>query len=159
MIPSLEALEEALFGDITAVTAIDAVAAVAISAVAVLLTKMIYKKLVLGMISEELAISKGINIKAINLLYLLLVSLVVAVGIKIIGTLLVGFLVVVPAAAAKNLSTDLLKYSLLSATFGTISAVTGVLLSSYLNLATGPLVVFAGITVFIATVLAKWRTR
>lgn len=159
MIPSLDALEEALFGDITTVTAIDAVAAVAISAVAVLLTKMIYKKLVLGMISEELAISKGINIEAINLLYLLLVSLVVAVGIKIIGTLLVGFLVVVPAAAAKNLSTDLLKYSLLSATFGTISAVTGVLLSSYLNLATGPLVVFAGIAVFIATVLAKWRTR
>jgi ABC-type Mn2+/Zn2+ transport system permease subunit len=159
MIPSLDALEEALFGDITTVTAIDAVAAVAISAVAVLLTKMIYKKLVLGMISEELAISKGINIEATNLLYLLLVSLVVAVGIKIIGTLLVGFLVVVPAAAAKNLSTDLLKYSLLSATFGTISAVTGVLLSSYLNLATGPLVVFAGIAVFIATVLAKWRTR
>jgi ABC-type Mn2+/Zn2+ transport system permease subunit len=159
MIPSLDALEEALFGDITAVTAIDAMAAVAISAVAVLLTKMIYKKLVLGMISEELAISKGINIEAINLLYILLVSLVVATGIKIIGTLLVGFLVVVPAAAAKNLSTDLLKYSLLSATFGTISAVTGVLLSSYLNLPTGPLVVFAGIAVFIATVLAKWRTR
>jgi zinc transport system permease protein len=87
------------------------------------------------------------------------VSLVVAVGIKIIGTLLVGFLVVVPAAAAKNLSTGLLKYSLLSATFGAISAVTGVLLSGYLNLPTGPLVVFAGIAVFIATVLAKWRTR
>jgi ABC-type Mn2+/Zn2+ transport system permease subunit len=159
MIPSLDALEEALFGDITTVTAIDAVAAVAISAVAVLLTKMIYKKLVLGMISEELAISKGINIEQINLLYLLLVSLVVAVGIKIIGTLLVGFLVVVPAAAAKNVSTDLLRYSLLSAAFGTISAVTGVSLSGYLNLPTGPLVVFAGIAVFIATVLAKWRTR
>ena len=159
MIPSLDALEEALFGDITTVTAIDAVAAVAISAVAVFFTKMIYKKLVLGMISEELAISKGINIAAINLLYLLLVSLVVAVGIKIVGTLLVGFLVVVPAAAAKNLSTDLLKYSLLSATFGTISAVTGVLLSGYLNFPTGPFVVFAGIAVFIVTILAKWRTR
>jgi ABC-type Mn2+/Zn2+ transport system permease subunit len=159
MMPSVEALEEALFGNMTTVTSIDAVAAVAISAVAVLLTKMIYKKLVLGMISEELAISKGINIETINLLYLLLVSLVVAVGIRIIGTLLVGFLVVVPAAAAKNVSTDLLKYSLLSASFGTISAVTGVLLSGYLNLPTGPLVVFAGIAVFVATVLAKWRTR
>jgi ABC-type Mn2+/Zn2+ transport system permease subunit len=159
MMPSVEALEEALFGNMTTVTSIDAVAAVAISAVAVLFTKMIYKKLVLGMISEELAISKGINIETINLLYLLLVSLVVAVGIRIIGTLLVGFLVVVPAAAAKNVSTDLLKYSLLSASFGTISAVTGVLLSGYLNLPTGPLVVFAGIAVFVATVLAKWRTR
>jgi len=159
MIRQLDALEEALFGDITTVTAIDVVAAVAISTAAVLLTRMIYKKLVLGMISEELAISKGINIEAINLLYLLLVSLVVAVGIKIVGTLLVGFLVVVPAAAAKNVSADLRKYSLLSSTFGAISAAAGVSLSSYLNLPTGPLIVFAGVAVFIATVLAKWRTR
>jgi len=159
MIRELDALEEALFGDITTVTTIDVVAAVAISTAAVLLTKIIYKKLVLGMISEELAISKGINIEAINLLYLLLVSLVVAVGIKIVGTLLVGFLVVVPAAAAKNVSADLRKYSLLSSTFGAISAAVGVSLSSYLNLPTGPLIVFAGVAVFVATVLAKWRTR
>ena len=84
IIPQTDLLE-ALFGDITKVTMIDAVVAMAISIVATLLTKAIYKKLVLGMISEELAISKGINIARINLLYLLLVSLIVAVGIKIEG--------------------------------------------------------------------------
>ena len=46
-------LLEALFGDITNVTLLDAITAVTISIVAILLTKMIYKKLVLGMISEE----------------------------------------------------------------------------------------------------------
>ena len=152
-------LLEALFGDITKVTILETVTAVVISVIAVVLTKMIYRKLVLGMISEELANSKGIDVSKTNLLYLLLVSLVVAVGIKIVGTLLVGFLVIVPAAAAKNVSTDLHRYAVLSASFGTISTCSGILFSSYLNLQTGPLVVFSGIIVFLATVLAKWRAK
>jgi len=45
------------------------------------------------------------------------------------------------------------------AVFGAISASTGILLSGYLKLPTGPIVVFAGVTVFTATVLAKWKTR
>jgi len=152
-------LLEALFGDITKVTILETAAAVIISALAVILTKMIYKKLVLGMISEELAISKGINVNRTNLIYLLLVSLVVAIGIKIVGTLLVGFLVIVPAAAAKNVSSDLFKYAVLSASFGAVSACSGVLFSSYLNLPTGPFVVFSGIVVFVVTIFAKWKTK
>jgi len=158
IIPEAELLE-ALFGDITKVTILDTATAITISIIAVLLTKTIYKKLILGMISEEMAISKGINVSIINLLYLLLVSTVVAVGIKIVGTLLVGFLVIVPAAAAKNVSTDLFKYGVLSATFGAISACSGILVSSYLNLAPGPMVVFSGIIIFLGTVLTKSKTK
>jgi ABC-type Mn2+/Zn2+ transport system permease subunit len=152
-------LLEALFGDITTVTILDAAIAVIVSATAVFLTKIIYKKLVLSMISEELAISKGINVSRINLLYLVLVSLVVAVGIKIVGTLLVGFLVIVPAAAAKNVSAGLFKYAVVSASFGIVSSCSGILFSSYLNLPTGPLVVFSGFIVFLVTVLAKWKAK
>jgi ABC-type Mn2+/Zn2+ transport system permease subunit len=158
IIPNVDLLE-ALFGDITTVTILDAAVAVIISMIAAFLTKMIYKRLVLSMISEELAISKGINVGRINLLYLVLVSLVVAVGIKIVGTLLVGFLVIVPAAAAKNVSADLLKYAVLSAFFGVVSSCSGILFSSYWNLPTGPLVVFSGFIVFLATVLVKWKTK
>ena len=158
IIPQTELLE-ALFGDITKVTILETAAAVIISAMAVILTKMIYKKLVLGMISEELAISRGIDVNRTNLIYLLLVSLVVAIGIKIVGTLLVGFLVIVPAAAAKNVSSDLFKYAVLSASFGAVSACSGVLFSSYLNLPTGPFVVFSGIVVFVVTIFAKWKTK
>jgi ABC-type Mn2+/Zn2+ transport system permease subunit len=158
IIPAPDLLE-ALFGDITKVTIVETVVAIVVSAIAVFLTKMIYKKLVLGMISEELAISKGIDVGRTNLLYLLLVSLVVAVGIRIVGTLLVGFLVIVPAAAAKNVSADLFKYSVLSGSFGIASACAGIVCSSYLKLSTGPLVVFSGIAVFLATVLAKWRAK
>lgn len=158
IIPQIELLE-ALFGDITKVSIMETAAAVIVSALAVILTKMIYKKLVLGMISEELAISKGIDVNKTNLIYLLLVSLVVAIGIKIVGTLLVGFLVIVPAAAAKNVSSDLFKYAVLSASFGAVSTCSGVLFSSYLNLPTGPFVVFSGIIVFVVTIFAKWKTK
>jgi ABC-type Mn2+/Zn2+ transport system permease subunit len=159
MIRDAEALAEALFGDITKVTLLYAVASVVIAVVAILLTKAIYKKLVLAMISEDLAVSKGIDVAKTNLLYLFLVSLVVAIGIKIVGTLLVGFLVIVPAIAAKNLSSDMFRYSLLSAIFGAVTTFSGILLSSYLNLPPGPMVVFSGIAIFAITIVANWKMQ
>jgi zinc transport system permease protein len=111
------------------------------------------------MISEDLAISKGISVSKTDLLYLLLVSLVVATGIKIVGSLLVGFLVAVPAASAKNISSNLLKYSMMSSAFGAISVSSGVLLSNYLNVQSGPMVVVSGITVFAVTVALRWKTK
>ena len=152
-------LLEALFGDITKASLLDTILAVTISIMAIFLTRIIYKKIVLGVISEELATSTGVNVARTNLTYLLLVSLVVAIGIKITGTLLVGFLVVVPAAAAKNVSSNLFRYSVLSSIFGAISSFSGVLLSSYLNLSAGPLVVLSGITVFLAAVVVKWVSK
>ncbi len=149
-------LLEALFGDITKVTLIDAAVAVIVGTFAVLVTRAVYKKLVLGMISEELAISSGINVAKTNLVYLLLVSLVVAIGIKIAGSLLVGFLVIVPAATAKNVSSSLFRYAVLSSTFGIISSFSGVLLADTLTLPSGPLVVLSGVVVFMTTVVMKW---
>jgi len=164
MIQDLEVLGEALFGDIAEVTWIDAAAGLLIAVVAIYLTKIIYNKIVLSMISEELAISKGINVARVNLLYLLLVSLVVAIGIKITGTLLVGFLVVVPAAAAKNLSANLSRYSLLSSVFGAVSASAGIFLADLLSYLKpppppGPLVVVAGVTIFLISIVVRWRKR
>jgi len=155
----LEALEEALFGDIAQVTLGHLAAAVVISIVAILLTRVIYKRLVLGMISEDLAVSKGINVAKTNLLYLFLVSLVVAIGIQIVGTLLVGFLVIVPAIASKNLSRGMRQYAVFSGVFGLISGLLGILLSAYLELPPGPMVVIVGITVFAVTVIINWRLK
>jgi zinc transport system permease protein len=96
-----------------------------------------------------------------------LVSLIVAIGIRITGTLLVGFLVIVPAAAAKNASSNLRKYGILSALFGAISTCSGILLSNSINLGTveeialyvGPLIVFSGISIFLATAILKGRSK
>jgi ABC-type Mn2+/Zn2+ transport system permease subunit len=152
-------LLESLFGDITSVTLLDTIEALIVSVTAIILTRMIYRRLVLAMISEDLAISKGISVSMIDLLYLLLVSMVVAVGIKIVGSLLVGFLVAVPAASSKNVSSNLIRYALMSSIFGAISTTSGVLLSNYLSVLPGPMVVFSGMAIFVASVVLKWRSK
>lgn len=152
--PEVE-LYEALFGDISLVTVTDAAAAAVISVAVVLALRAIYGRLALTMISRELAVSSGVNVEAINLVYLLLVSTVVAVGIKEVGTLLVGAVVIVPAAAARNISTSLARYGLLSGAFGVASALVGVLLSGYLALPAGPVVVLAGAVLFGAGLAVK----
>ena len=154
----LDMLEAALFGDITRVNLTYALASVIVSLVVVFLTRFIHKRIVLGLISEELAISKGINVAQTNLLYLLLVSVTVAIGIQVTGTLLVGFLVVTPAAAARIVSGKLSRYFVLSAVFGAISAIAGIALSSSLNILPGPLVVVSGVVIFIvALAVRRWK--
>ncbi len=162
---NLDALEAAFFGDISQVTLISAGVAIAVCIGAVLATKLIYNRLVLTMISEDLAIAKGIKVAQINLLYLFLVSVVVAISIQIVGTLLVGFLVIVPAIAAKNLSTYMKRYSMLSTVFGAVSGFVGVVLwqlffgvNSRLPFP-GPMVVFVGISIFAVTVIINWRLK
>jgi ABC-type Mn2+/Zn2+ transport system permease subunit len=148
-------LLEALFGDITNVSSLDLAIAVIVSITVVLLTRVIFKRIVLSLISEELAVSHGINVERNNLLYLLLVSLVVAIGIKITGTLLVGFLVVTPAAAARTMSSNLSRYSILSGVFGAISSFVGIISASSLNLPPGPLVVLSGVAIFFVVIAGK----
>jgi zinc transport system permease protein len=161
----LDALEAALFGDISQVTLVSMSIAAVVCVVAIVLTKLIYDKLVLAMISEDLAISKGIKVARVNLLYLFLVSVVVAIGIQIVGTLLVGFLVIVPAIAAKTLSSHMRRYSMLSAVFGAAAGFSGVLIWSIFfgpDSAipfSGPLVVFSGIIIFTASIVINWRYK
>lgn len=152
-------LLEALFGDITNVSALYAVAAVVVAVVVVLLTKLVYDRVVLTLISDELARSTGVRVAESNLLYLLLVASIVAAGIQIVGTLLVGALVIVPAAAMKNASSSLSRYAASSAVTGLVTAAAGILLSAWLNLPAGPIIVVVGFFVFLLAIPAGKLAR
>ncbi|HII40867.1 MAG TPA: metal ABC transporter permease [Thermoplasmata archaeon] len=147
-------LLEALFGDVTTVTLEYAFAAVAVSVPVVLVTRLIYTQVVLSLVSDELARSTGIRVSLVNFLYLLLVAVVVAAGLQIVGTLLVGALVIVPAAAMKNVSSNLSRYAMLSGVAGVVSVVSGILISTAFVVPAGPLVVVVGFVVFLAATLA-----
>ena len=155
-------LLDALFGDISQITTADALLTVTVSALIIAATRAIYNKLALSMISTEIAVSSGVNVGRINLIYLLLVAVVVAIGIKEVGTLLVGAVVIVPAAAARNVSYTLRGYSILSAVLGALSAISGVTISYYTGIPAGPLVVISGAVVFaagIAMLMASGRRK
>ncbi|MDV3278726.1 MAG: metal ABC transporter permease [Nitrososphaerales archaeon] len=141
-------LLEALFGDISKLTLIDVIVTVPTSVLVIIVTRAIHDKLALSVISKELAVSNGVRVERINLIYLLLVATIVAIGIKEVGTLLVGAVVIVPAAAARNVSTTMRTYSLTSSLIGLLSATSGIMLSSYVNVPAGPLVVIVGATIF-----------
>ena len=158
MTPQVDLLE-ALFGSVSSVTYFDAAATALVSIAVVVLLRTIYGNLVLSMISRELAVSRRIDVDRINLLFLVLVSTIVALGIKEVGTLLVGAVVIVPAAAARNVSKSLSGYALLSAGFGGASALSGVLLSPVVSLPAGPLVVVAGTVLFALGLVLKLVRR
>ena len=148
-------LLEALFGDITKVTAIDAAITSGLVVLIFFLMRYLSKPLMLGIISRDLSKSAGIKIEKINLLFLIMVSLIVALGLKVTGTLLMGSLVIIPAAAAKNISLNLSNYTRLSSVFGVISAAIGVVIATQLGLNSGPIIVLSAGGIFLITLILK----
>ncbi len=148
-------LLEALFGDITKIGPIDALITFALIAVIFFTMFSIYRELTISIISKQLAQSMGINVSKISFLFLLLVAAIVAIGLKITGVFLMGALVIVPAAAAKNVSIGLANFTKLAALFGSVSALGGILFASYFNLHPGPIVVLASGVIFLITLLFK----
>lgn len=148
-------LLEALFGDISKTKAPDALAAVILSLVALTVTKKISRPILIGVISEEFAQASGIKVSRNNFIFLLLVSLIVALGIKVVGTLLMGALVIIPAAASKNMAASFSSYGILSAVLGFFTAGIGIWFAAALNLPPGPLVVLSSATVFLFSLVFR----
>lgn len=148
-------LLEALFGNIEKIKFLEGILAIFFSIIIILVAKMISEKIILGIISEELAKSTGVAVSKINLVYLLLVGAIVALGVKFVGTLLMGALVIVPAASAKNISNGIKNYYLFSIIFGVFASVIGILIATLFHFQTGPVVVLVSIFIFILTYIFK----
>jgi len=148
-------LLEALFGNFEKIGLLDGIIIAVSSTLIFTLISRISKSLLLGVVSEDLAKAEGINMKSINLIYLLLVGSVVALGVKFVGTLLMGALVVVPAVAAKNIARSIKSYQILGSLLGVFSVVLGLLISSYLHFSSGPIIVLVSIFIFILSYIFK----
>jgi ABC-type Mn2+/Zn2+ transport system permease subunit len=148
-------LLEALFGNIERIKIGEGILAMALSLSVIVVTFSIAKKIMLGLISEELAKSAGIAIKKINLIYLLLVGVVVALGVRFIGTLLMGALVIIPAVSAKNISVSIKSYYSLSIYFGILSAIIGIIIAQAYKISTGPSVVLVSVFIFVISYIIK----
>jgi ABC-type Mn2+/Zn2+ transport system permease subunit len=152
--PETELLE-ALFGDIHTLVTAESVIAIILSLAIIIATTVISKKLLLMTISEELAKSLKISVTSINFIYLFLVGAVVALGVKFVGSLLMGALVIIPAAAAKNISHGLKSYYFWSVFFGIASAIFGILLAEFYSASPGPIVVLTSACFFLISYIVK----
>jgi ABC-type Mn2+/Zn2+ transport system permease subunit len=148
-------LLEALFGSIEKVNFQEGITSILISLALLIATLFLSKKIIASIISEELAKVTGIPTKLVNLLYLIVVASVVALGIRFVGTLLTGALVIVPAVSARNISKGMKNYFLISILFGTISAIVGIGLAIYKGYLAGPVVVLVSVVIFLLTYFYK----
>ncbi len=158
LIPELELLE-ALFGDISTLTANDVWLSVGLSVLLMAVLIFIHKKLALHMVSQELASSIGVKSKTIEFVYLLLFALGVALGIKFIGALLMGALIIIPAATAKNLARSLHGFMCLSVFFGALQAVSGVYVSNVFGYPPGPIFILTGTALFVFSLIVRGFLR
>jgi len=157
LILPLSQAEEALIGDISKIGVTDTILAVILGIIIFLIVKKIYSKMILAEVSEDLAKVEGINVKKYNLIYLISITLIVALEVKIVGGLLTVAMLVIPASASRNFSKTLSQYSLGSLIIGIISAVLGILFFKIFNLPAGPLVILTASLIFLISLIFKKR--
>lgn len=138
-----------LFGDILAVNNADLVWVFGGGVLVLLLLTMIRRPLLLMTVSEELARAEGAPLIRTQLLFMISMAIVIAVGMKIVGVLLVTSLLIIPAATARGFSRTPEMMAGLAVVMG-ILAVTGGLFGSFAwDLPSGPAIVVASAFLFL----------
>lgn len=148
-----------LFGDVFAVTTSDLVWIYVGGAAVMAVTLYLWKPLVRLSLHEDLATAEGINPRVSRAAFDLLLAIVIAVAMKIVGVLLVMAFLVVPAVAARPLSTTPERMAVLAG----IIAIFGVILGLWLSLSSdvpgGPSIVIALCTIAAISLLAGSARR
>lgn len=155
MLRSSEALFESLFGDITRLGALDAWIATALGGGVLAITLWLFQDFAAVTLSPELAESEGIAVARHELVLLLLLALLVAIGIRVVGVLLVGALVIIPACSAKNVCRSLRTMAAASVLFGLVSVMVGLPLGLGLKLPPGPVIVLVSAAIFFLSLLLR----
>ncbi|MEW6305794.1 MAG: metal ABC transporter permease [Verrucomicrobiota bacterium] len=107
---------------------------------------------------EELAHVSGIPVKRLNYLFVLVLTITVATSIRLLGIMLVTSLVVIPPAAARNLSRNLRQQIIYSVLMGLLGGFGGIALAYRLDVPCGPTIVLTCIGLFIVSLVLRGFT-
>jgi zinc transport system permease protein len=153
MTASGEELIDALFGASRALTAAEVAVGLAGAAVVIAFVLRNRHRLVIALISPEIARTSGIDVARLELLFLLTFALTVAIGLRYLGVLLMGSLVIIPAATAKRLARGLRSMFLIAVGVSLLSTLAGTLAAAALHRETGPVIVSVAAVCFFASLL------
>lgn len=118
-----------LFGNIFGVSSAQIDILLGIGLLVLLVIGLVYRPLLFASVDPEVAEAKGVPIRLIGLIFLLLLALTVTAAAQIVGTLLVLSLAITPAASAMRLATRPRSITLLSITFALVASIGGILFS------------------------------
>jgi zinc transport system permease protein len=138
-----------LFGDILAVTLSDLYIIWFGVIIGLALIYWRWSPMLISTLNEELAYSNDINPKREKLFLTLALAVTVAVSIKVVGLLLISALLIIPAAAARNISQTPETMAITTAIIGVISAVSGLQFSYFFNSPPGPSIVCVSLVCFL----------
>jgi ABC-type Mn2+/Zn2+ transport system permease subunit len=112
-------------------------------------------RLVVALVSPDVARTAGIHVTRLNLLYLEMFSLTIALGLRYLGVLLMGALIIIPAATAKRLAKNLTSMLTIAVVAAVTSTLAGSILAQSLHRGTGPLIVVFSAACFLITFLFR----
>lgn len=150
-------LESVLFGSILTVSDRDIAVLFFSTILLMLIVIPNFNKMLLSSFNTNVAIVKGVRVKLLEYLFILLITLVTVSSIKIIGASLVEALFLIPAASAKNLSRSIKSFFFYSIIFALISCILGILLPLYFDITipSGGSIILVAAIIFFITVIIK----
>ncbi len=140
-----------LFGDILAVDKSDLMVIWGGAMLVLALLVWRWQALLTATLGSDLAYASGVDPKREQLVLTLALALVVAVAIKVVGVLLIAAMLIIPAAAARPLSSTPERMAAIAVLIGMVSALGGLKLSFMLDTPTGPTIVCVAAIIFSAT--------
>ena len=141
-----------LFGDLFAVTTTDLYWVYGGGALVLAVLARLWQPMLRLAVHEELASAEGVDRDIVKAIFIVLLSLTIAIAIKIVGALLVIAFLIVPAVAARPLSATPERMAILAAAIAAVSVMIGISLSLNFDVPGGPsivlvMAVIAGVSV------------
>jgi ABC-type Mn2+/Zn2+ transport system permease subunit len=143
-------LEDLLFGQILAVSSFDVAVIFALFLIVLSILFIFFKQILFYSFDPIGAEVRNLNVSFLNYLFLIILSLSIVGSLQTVGIVLVLSMLLIPAASAKLVSKTFISSIRISALFGGIASVSGLYLSYYFNLPSGPTMslVASGLFVF-----------
>jgi len=144
-----------LFGNILAVSLSDLLMTSIAGTLALAIIILLYRELMIYSFDPVLANSFGLRATVLHYILMGLMTLAIVVALRSVGVVLVVAMLITPAATAYLISKRLSEMMVKAAIIGAVSAVTGLYISYYLNIASGAAMVLVAAIIFAATVICR----
>ncbi len=149
-------LEDLLFGQILAVSTFDVVVIFALFIVVLSIFIIFFKQLLFYSFDPIGAQIRGLNTSFLNYLFLIMLSLAIIGSLQTVGIILVLSMLIIPAASAKLVTKTFTNSIKLSVLFGIVASLSGLYLSYFFNLPSGPSMSLVATGIFIISfILSK----
>jgi ABC-type Mn2+/Zn2+ transport system permease subunit len=158
-------LTHVLFGNVLGVTTGDLWITGGLAVVVIGATMLLYKRLLVVSFDPILGQTLGLHTYALRTGLFLMMAATIVVALRTVGVALVAAMLVTPPAAAYLLTRRLPAMMAVSVAIGVVSAVGGLYVSYYLNVASGGAMVLVATAIFLAAFLfaprkgVAWRLR